>query len=324
MAEFNPAWLERVPAPPPDRRVDDPGYRDGTGRLRERGQPELEATWYWTTRLEAALPRIADDLRAVRYTARVAAGFIPEMDGAFGVIVHTEPPQELPADEPFDRPLPGEPIATIGVDGQDFPVVVREAVVERHWCTAPEVTSPTQARATCWVRSPTRGYEGWLLPRHAVDPLNAPVSFGDGSTGQVVDHFGECIDSVVVSSNNSQRGLTLTRACWPVTAGQGLLITDAPGSHLPVTVMDTDMSLGVVSNVVFPIRVSTDWTGVPGQSGALLVEPNLGEPAGSYLGVLRPTLRGYLLPGMTAVPASTGYAQACHQLETATGMEFYV
>jgi hypothetical protein len=88
--------------------------------------------------------------------------------------------------------------------------------------------------------------------------------------------------------------------------------------------MDADLNLGVVSNVVFAVRFSTDWIGVPGQSGALVIHPTSGEPAGSYLGELRPALAGYALPGGAAPPAATGYAQACHQLETATGMEFFL
>ena len=208
--------------------------------------------------------------------------------------------------------------------GRTFPVVVREVVVERHWSTAPEVTGPSTARATCWVRSPSRGYEGWLAPRHAVQPLAASVSFSDGGVGQVVDHFGECIDAVVVSSDRPPPGLTRAGACWPVGPGQGLDVTDAPGSHVPVRVIDADLNLGVVSSVVFAVRFSTDWYGVPGQSGALVIHPTSGEPAGAYLGELRPALTGYAPPGSAAPPAVTGYAQACHQLESATGMEFFL
>jgi hypothetical protein len=43
---------------------------------------------------------------------------------------------------------------------------------------------------------------------------------------------------------------------------------------------------------------------------------------GLYLGVLRPTLQGYVPPGLAAL--RVGYAQVCHQLADATGMEFYV
>jgi hypothetical protein len=206
-------------------------------------------------------------------------------------------------------------------DDVEFPVIVRDSFIERHWCTAPEVTAPTAARATCWVRSPARGYEGWLMPRHAVVPLNALVAFSDGSSGRLLDHFGECIDSVVVSTTMPQRGL-YTRACWPVVAGDPLLVTDAPGSHQPVTVIDADLNLGVLRSAIFPIRFSTDWLGVPGNSGSLIVEPSQGEPAGSYLGVLHPSISQYAPPGMTGPPTSTGYAQSCHQLEAAAGLEF--
>jgi hypothetical protein len=212
----------------------------------------------------------------------------------------------------------------VQVDGLPFPVVVRDTVVERHWCTAPEVVSPSQARATCWVRSPSRNYEGWLVPRHAVDPLNTVVDFDDGGSGTVVDHFGECIDSVVVSSDRQPQGLSRANACWPLPSGTLLEITDSPGNHQPLTVIDTDMNLGVLSDIVFPIRFSTDWTGHAGQSGALIIEPSLGEPAGSYLGVLHPSFVGYIPPGMSAAPSSTGYAQSCHQLEKAAGMEYMV
>jgi len=313
MTEFNREWLAGVPEPPADELLDDVQYQAGLNRIIERGQNELVPVWYWTSRLGASLPSIGELLQGIRFTTRIAAGFIEELGGVFGVIIYTESPRSDPEQE-------REPFS-IRVDGQTFPVIVRDSITDRHWCTAPEVTAPTIARATCWVRSLTRGYQGWLVPRHAVVPLNAAVNFSDGGTGWVVDHFGECIDSVVVSSDAPPQGVR-KRACWPIVAAQSLLITDDPGSHQPVTVIDADLNLGVLSSIVFPIRFSTDWTGQPGQSGALIVEPTHGEPAGSYLGVLHPSVVGYVPPGMSVAPSSTGYAQSCYQLEAAAGMEF--
>lgn len=321
MAEFNSQWLRTVPEPTRELR-DDAVYRRGVSRLEQRDQSDLAAVWYWTNRFGESLSSLDEYLQGTRFVSRIAAGFIEELGGTFGAIIYTELPQsERTGDEfeePYHRPRPA---LSITVDGQQFPVVVRESIVERHWCTAPEVTAPTIARATCWVRSPARGYEGWLMPRHAVTPLAASVNFSDGGAGWVLDHFGECIDSVVVSTTNP-RGGAYTRACWPVVAGQSLLITDAPGSHQPVTVIDADLNLGVLRSAIFPIRFSTDWVGQPGNSGSLIVEPSQGEPAGSYLGVLHPSVAGYAPPGMTAPPPSTGYAQSCHQLEAAAGLEF--
>lgn len=324
MAEFNPEWLARVPEAP-QLQLDDAVYQAGQARLNERGQGELANVWYWVNRLSASLSSLDEQLLGIRFMTRISAGFIEELNGVFGVIVYTESPQsdqELTSDNEPNQ-YSRVPISIISIDGQQFPVIVRDSVVERHWCTAPEVTAPSIARATCWVRSSARGYEGWLMPRHAVHPLSAVVSFSDGGSGRLLDHFGECIDSVVVSSNIRPPG-SYRRACWPIVAGQPLMVTDSPGNHKPVTVIDADLNLGVLRNVVFPIRFSSDWTGQPGNSGALIVEPTLAEPAGSYLGVLHPSVQGYVPPGLSAAPSSTGYAQSCHQLEAAAGLEFII
>jgi hypothetical protein len=318
MTEFNNEWLRRVPDVPSEP-IDDAVYLDGLARLDQRNQNQLAAVWYWTNRLGASLSSIDEYLQGTRFVTRIAAGFIEELDGAFGVIVYTESPQvERTREQSGER---SRRRILISVDGREFPVVIRDSTVERHWCTAPEVTAPSIARATCWVRSSARGYEGWLMPRHAVVPLAAIVNFSDGSSGQLLDHFGECIDSVVVSSTTPPGG-TQTRACWPLVAGQPLLVTDSPHSHQPVTVIDADLNLGVLRSVVFPIRFSTDWVGQPGNSGALIVDPSQSEPAGSYLGVLHPSVLGYVPPGMSAAPSSSGYAQSCYQLEAAAGLEF--
>lgn len=321
MAEFNSQWLRRVPEPP-RQPLDDPTYQAGLARLEQMGQGELAAVWYWTNRFGSSLSGLDEYLRGIRFVTRIAAGFIEELDGAFGAIIYTEPPPFDQIDEGFEEPeqRSREPIS-VTVDDQEFPVVIRDSVVERHWCTAPEVTAPSIARATCWVRSSARGYEGWLMPQHAVNPLTALVTFSDGSSGRLLDHFGECIDSVVVSSTMPRNGL-YTRACWPVVAGQSLLVTNRPGSHQTVKVIDADLNLGILRSAMFPIRFSTDWIGKPGNSGSLIVEPSQGEPAGSYLGVLHPSVVGYVPPGLNAASSSNGYAQSCHQLEAAAGLEF--
>jgi hypothetical protein len=151
-----------------------------------------------------------------------------------------------------------------------------------------------------------------------VDPLRSVVAFSDGGSGRLLDQFGECVDAVVVSSTNPHLEHMPSRASWPLVAGQPLYITDSPGKHVPVSIMDVDLNLGVLRSALFPIRFSTDWSGQPGQSGALIIEPIQEEPAGSYLGVLRPTITSPA--GGTAI----GFAQSCYQLETATGMEFYL
>ena len=164
-------------------------------------------------------------------------------------------------------------------DDREFPVIIRDSVVERHWCTAPEVTAPSIARATCWVRSAARGYEGWLMPRHAGDPLSAVVSFSDGGSGKLLDHFGECIDSVVISSNAGAARRDAHKSLLAAPARAGVAVHgQPPGSHKAVTVIDADLNLGVLHSAIFPIRFSTDWVRrVPGDSGALIVKPSRGE-----------------------------------------------
>jgi hypothetical protein len=327
MAQFESAWLGNVPEP---REVlDDGTYRDGLGRFEQRRQSELADVWYWMNRFSESLPRLDEYLQGIRSVTRIAAGFIEELEGAFGVIIYTDSPRSDQTREESDQPpersqyadQPPRYPTSITVDGLEFPVIVRQSVAEQHWCTAPEVTAPMVARATCWVRSSIRGYEGWLMPRHAVNPLNSVVTYSDGTSGRLLDHFGECIDSVVVSGTNLYGG-SPTPSCWPVVAGQKLEVTHQPGGHRPLTVIDSDLNLGVLRSVVFPVRFSTDWLGVAGNSGSLIVEPSRGEPAGSYLGVLRPSIPGYVPPGMTGLPPSTGYAQSCHQLERAAGLGF--
>jgi hypothetical protein len=330
MAEFNADWLSGVPQPPSDDsqfigQLEDPTYRAGLDRLEQSGQYALRDIWYWTNRLNSALPQLRDQLEAIRYTSRVTVGFIEELEGRFGIVVYTESPQAEPSAEPpeADAPRSPEP-AYVAVDGREFPVVVRDTYLERQWCTAPQLTDPSTARATCWVRSPSRRYEGWLIPRHAVRPLRARVRFSDGGEGTLLDHFGECIDSVVVSSTRRPSGLSQARACWPLFAGRPLEVTDAPHGHVPIRVLQVDMNLGVLSEVTFPVRFSTDWTGVAGQSGSLIIDPNTGEPAGSYLGITHAAVTGYVPPGMSAAPTSAGYAQSCFQLEKIAGMEFFI
>lgn len=319
MGTFEPAWLESVP--PPRDAVDDRAYQAGLDRLAERGQLDLAGVWYWTRRLEDAGEVIQEQLTGVRFVSRLAAGFLEELGGTFGVVAYAEEPAEAAAIDPGALD-PGD--RSLVIDDHSFPLLVRTSVREQHWCTAPHVIGPSSARATCWVRSPARGYAGWLVPRHAVVPLTAATDFSDGGSGRVVDHFGECIDAIVVTTTVPPRSVRKARACWPVVAGQSLEVTDSPGSHVSATVVDADLNLGVLRVPVFPIRFSTDWTGHAGQSGALVVEPISGQPAGAYLGVLRPSLAGYVPPRRTAPPPSTGYAQSCYQLEAAAGMEFYL
>lgn len=325
MSDFDPDWIEEVPQRPEEIFTIDAGQPDtfftGLSRLSERGNEQLGDIWYWTERLSQQLPEVESLLGATRHVTRIAAGFIEERGGSFGVIAYTEPPQLLPDAEPrgqFDDDVPSddEVDRSLLVDGVTFPIVIRAVRRDVHWCTSPEVTGPTVARATCWVVSQQRGYQGWLVPRHAVDPLNALVDFSDGGSGHVVDHFGECIDAVVVDTDvPAAHAHAPSQAVWPIVAGQALLVTDAHLSHVPLNVVDVDLNLGLLRSAIFPVRFSTDWSGAPGQSGSLIVDPNTSEPAGAYLGAITPTLGG---------GGTSGYAQTCYQLESATGMEFYL
>ncbi|TWP36103.1 hypothetical protein [Leekyejoonella antrihumi] len=318
MADFDREWLGNVPRP--GYGFDD-GAQIGLRRLEERGNGDLGDVWLWSNRIAAALPQLREQLSGIPFVSRIAAGFIEELDGAFGVIVYAEvPDNEGFVQDPDDV---GRSRFSMSVDDVSLPVVVRYTVLEEHWRTAPHVTAPTQARASCWVKSHSRHREGWLVPRHAVDPISARVAFDDGGTGRVIDAYGGCIDAVVVSSTMPPPARAPSRASWPVVAGQPLVLSASRGHHINVTVVDTDMNLGVLGSILFPVRFSIDWTGLPGDSGAFIVDDTLREPAGMYLGVLRPILEGYVPPGLQSAPPATGYAQTCHQLETASGLEFY-
>ncbi len=323
MADFDGDWLAQVPEPGAEL-AGDAEYRAGLRRLREREQDALVPAWYWTRRLSQAANGIAAQLADLRFGPRLAAGFLPELDGAFGVVAYSETPERRRGGalgtSGIDRDAEPERPRAIQLDELRLPVVVRPSITEQHWCSAPEVLQPARARATCWVSSSSRGYQGWLLPRHALRPLRAPVGFDDGGRGRLLDHFGECIDAVVVSSDKPPPAGPPTRACWPMVAGQPLLISDRPNHHRQATILDVDLNLGVLASTLFPIRFSTDWVGRAGQSGSLIADPVSGEPAGLYLGRLRPSLPGYLPPGAAGI--TTGYAQTCFQLEAVAGMEF--
>jgi len=329
MAEFNPEWLSQVPEPPYDdqefsSQSENTIFREGLRRLEDSGQSDLRNVWYWTTRLNSAQPQASEFLTSVRFISRVAVGFLEEFDGAFGIIAYAESPQDPAADKPFDEDVGARRSTSVLVDGREFPLLVRQTFVELHWYGAPTVVDPSDARATAWVRSPTRNYEGWLIPRHAVRSVRSRVRFSDGGAGTVIDHFGQCIDAVVVSSDSPPSGLTPAPACWPLVAGRALEVIDSVNGHVPLSILDVDLNLGILSDVVFPIRFSTDWSGAAGQSGALMVDPVRGEPAGAYLGVTRPSVAGYLPPGTSTRPLTAGYAQSCFQLEKIAGMEFYL
>ena len=233
MAEFNREWLGRVPEAP-GQPLDDGVYqarvseavRAGPGRAGQRVVLDEPA--------RCVDLDLDEQLGGIRFMTRIAAGFIEELDGAFGIIVYTESPQSGGTDEEYGEPAQRlrAPIS-MRADDREFPVIIRDSVVERHWCTAPEVTAPSIARATCWVRSAARGYEGWLMPRHAVDPLSAVVSFSDGGSGKLLDHFGERIDSVVISSNAGPPGGMHTKACWPLLPAQACLSRTAPAATRP-------------------------------------------------------------------------------------------
>jgi hypothetical protein len=320
MAVFDQSWLNRVPPPPP-RAYDDPTFRTGFERLQGRELRDLAGVWYWTSRIETSWQEVEERVSTVAAVSRVSIGFIPALDGAFGVLVHTEPTTDF--DTAALSRSRGDDYGDwyVNVEGQSFPVSVESWTREQHWCTAPEVTAPTAARAACWVQSTIRGYQGWLVPRHAVTPFTNAVAFSDGGTGRVIDHFGECVDAAVVMTTQPPTGRQRTQACWPVVAGQPLLVTDAPKHHQQAYVMDVDMNLGVLRSAIFPVRFSTDWAGQPGHSGSLALDPSTGEPAGMYLGLLRPTQGS---PTATSQSGPVGYAQSCWQLSMAAGLEYYV
>ena len=91
-----------------------------------------------------------------------------------------------------------------------------------------------------------------------------------------------------------------------------------------MTALDVDLNLGVLKSAIFPIRFSSDWVGVPGQSGSLVIESQTGEPTGSYLGVLHPAGTPYTHTAGTAPPPTVGYVQTCYQLEAAADLEFFL
>lgn len=324
MAEFEVEWIGKLPDE--GRELDnDSVYRRGAERLIERNSAGLIRVWYWANRLAASLPQVEGQLRRTAQLTRLAVGFIEELRGAFGVILYVEAASLLRRGDSTDEPGQGfRAEQSVRVDREEFPVFVRPMSVIQHWCTAPDVTHPSTARATCWVESRTRNYAGWLVPRHAVDSLSAHVGFSDGGTGHVIDHFGDCIDAVVVSTSAPPYPRTdgsRTRTCWPVVSGQTVLVAEKRGSHRPARVLDVDVNLGILKHAAFPIRFSIDWVGQPGQSGALLLEPGLSEPAGLYLGAIT-SLGGS--PITAATPSQRGYAQTCYQLSEAAGLEFII
>ncbi len=310
MAEFESSWLAQVP--PGSSAIDDREFHDGIERLISRGQRDLRDVWYWTRRLSLAVDQVDEALVGLRSISRVAVGFIEELDGAFGLIVYCDTPQSDSDDSPR---VPRARTDAVVVDGVSFPSIVREAPVEEHWCTAPGITSPTYARAACWVRLSHQGVEGWLVPRHAIQPPGSVVTFTSGDAGYCVHSFGACVDAAVIASAPPAHVHHPAIALWPLVPGQQLLVSDHPHSYVPASVLDVDLNLGVLRHLIFPVRFTIDWTGVPGQSGALIVDQNTNETAGMYLGVLNP---------LNGASSPFGYAQSCYQLADATGMEFYL
>ena len=161
VVEFNREWVERVPAPP-KRSLDSPTYVNGMSRLEERGQSELSAVWYWTSRISEELPRLEEQLSSARAVTRLAAGFIEELGGEFGIIVYSESLGDATSDSVGGVSDTAPRSITIDTTAS---IVIRESTVDQHSCTAPEVAAPTVARATCWVRCTARNYEGWPVPR---------------------------------------------------------------------------------------------------------------------------------------------------------------
>ena len=78
--------------------------RPGVARLYERDQGELANVWYWMNRLGASISNLDEQLGGIRFMTRIAAGFIEELDGAFGIIVYTESPQSGGTDEEYGEP----------------------------------------------------------------------------------------------------------------------------------------------------------------------------------------------------------------------------
>ena len=48
----------------------------------------------------------------------------------------------------------------------------------------------------------------------------------------------------------------------------------------------------------------------------------MGQPAGSYLGLIHALGKQVRATRLLVLPSTTGYAETCYQLETATGMDF--
>lgn len=331
MVEFNSTWLESVPEPPA---IPNELAVAAEGLYRLVDDARVVDAWRWWAALSLNPPAELGELTAgVPRATRIGVGFSEQHEGQFGVIVTSEssrrgptrsgqeprePVQEELSSEAGTRDREDRTRMSISLAGSSLPVATREVHVEEHWCTSPPVNGPVRARTACRVRSTTRGYVGWLIPRHASNGPGTHVDV-DGAVETVIDHFGVCIDAVVASDTSRPLIPAATAAAWPIAPGQVLHVTDSVGSQVATHALDLDLNFGLLRIAAFPVRVSIAWQGSPGQSGSLIVDDR-DQPAGMYLGVCRPQT---IVTGAGPVVGTPfGYAQVLYQLQDAANLEF--
>lgn len=326
LVQFDSQWLESVPSRSPSL-PDERRFEEERRRLLEvTDDDRIVRAWRWWLALSAAPPdALAELAREVPDAARIGVGFSEEHEGRFGVIVTSESRVSGPQDEAGeglesewqDRSDYRPPLGVLSTDDGRLPVFARYVDVEQHWCTAPFVSYPTNARAACRVRSIPRAYEGWLVPRHATRGPRSLVRI-DGIDQAVVDSFGACIDSVVVSADPGGWGPPVAPS-WPLSPGQAISVTTGMGTSVDSTILDLDLNFGLLRVAAFPLRMSTTWTGAPGDSGSLIID-DLEQPAAMYLGACTPS--SLIGQGPAATVSPFGYAQVLYQLHQAGGLEF--
>lgn len=320
---FQEEWLELIGAAADLTNVPDPRVATAFSRIRDEresyGVRQQLAALSWVFRIAVETEQLNRVAAEVPWLDRLAIGFItPEADGRaadFGVIAHVDHPAPLAYRSRFGKVL--DRGMSIKAAGREFPVAVRIATRIPQAATV----SPSRARATCWVQHPLKSIDGWLVPFHAVSSGGrfAPrIVFDDGSSGVVVENYGECIDAVVVDSSlgapPALRRMWCARGIGPGTA---VTVEDRFGFLHSCTVLDIDVSLGVVSHPLFPIRFSYDWaSSAKGDSGALVMDSTVGQPLGMHQGALR----AFATAG---APSTVAYGLCLYQLEDYAGLEVH-
>lgn len=285
--EFNPNLYASVPPEPPLYRLEDEPelfqeFDRARSELEGLGVPVQLDALAWTFLIAQETEQLDAIYRSVPWLDHIAVGYHdPELDGVpagFGIVAYATtfeplPPHELISDDRA-RSL------DVRVEGQQFPLVVRAGPRTRQ----AQVVGPTQALTTIWVRSGRVGGSGWLMPHHATSG-GSTVWYDDGTTGTVIESFGDCIDAVIADTANPPAGLTQTQCVRGISQGMPVELVDQGGVPRNHTIVDIDVNLGVLRSKRFAVRFTYDWsTSVPGDSGALLWANPCGEPCGMHQG----------------------------------------